>query len=381
MGVLVAALVACVPPPTVRRTPKAPAALPTSTPIPTATATAELLPTVTPVSLPTAQPQVEGPLAVNGQLLTALVIAPGSAVRYGTLGQGVVRSDDEGRQWRRVTGLPLPVPLVSPRDPRTLYAGDVPSCYKDDTAPLLMRSTDGGQGWKELAAGQGIRPVAIVPNAAGLLDTLYGISCPGLNVSADGGETWQLTGRTMGWDITGILPIEDGGLRFLAVLTSEGGSSHLAWFDGNGKLEQDLTQGLNFWGLGILARAGSTLYLADSMGVRRQSEASGQWELFTDGLADVVLETDPMTAGLSEEDAARGFGLFALAPDPLNPRRLALGTVRGLYLSQDGGEHWLPAGVEALARSRIERVAWDPAPPNTFYATTPGGVFVVCLPT
>jgi hypothetical protein len=215
---------------------------------------------------------------------------------------------------------------------------------------------------------------------AGEVPRVYGISCQGLNVSDDGGETWTLTGPTQGFDITAILPVSGKHLPFLAVLTSEGGTSHLAWFNDQGELEQNLTDGLSFWGLGVLAQAGSTLYLADSVGVRRYDEASGRWDLFAEGLEDVVLKTDPLTEALSEEDAARGFGLFALVPDPANPRRLALGTVRGLYASNDGGEYWRLAEVPALDQVRINSLAWDTSAPDVVYVTTPGGVFAVRLP-
>jgi photosystem II stability/assembly factor-like uncharacterized protein len=270
--------------------------------------------------------------------------------------------------------------LVSSRDPSTLYAGHRPSCYKDGDDQSFWRSTDGGQSWVRLQAGEGIMPVATLPDTAGQPERLYGISCGGLNVSTDGGETWELTGRTMGWDITSILPILNGRVRFLAVLTSEGGSSHLAWFDADGRLEENLFTGFNFWALGHLARAGSRLYIANSTGVWRQDDAGGEWQRFRAGLEDVVLEVDPAEVGLSEEDARRGFGLLALAPDPANPQRLALGSVRGLYISLDGGEQWLPFETDELAGVRVDQLAWDLSAPGTLYVTTPGGVFVVRLP-
>jgi hypothetical protein len=369
-AILTVALVACVRTSPATSTPAAPVATATTTPPPA--------PTDTPV--PTVGPAVEGPEMAAGELLTAVAVAPGSQVRYGLLGPGLARSDDGGEDWQRVSALALPLPLVSPADADTLYAGNMRSCYKDEQEPNFRRSEDGGRTWVELAGGRGIRPVAALPGAAGGADTLYGISCQGLSVSTDAGETWELTGPTLGWDITGILPVTDGSLRLLAVLTSEGGQSHLAWFAQDGSLEQDLTDGLNFWGLGVLARAGDTLYVADSMGVWRQRGAAGDWERSSAGIEDVVLKADPLVEGLSEEDAERGFGLLALAPDPSDPQRLALGTVRGLYVSDDGGERWQQADAPSLAKVRINQIAWDAAAPNTLYAATPGGVYTVRLP-
>jgi hypothetical protein len=356
-----------------------------STPPPTATLTPQQAPGATPTlaasatPAPPVQPQVEGPLGINGQPLTAVVAAPGSPVRYGVLGEGLARSDNRGQAWQRVSDVPVVPPVVSPRDPATLYAGDMASCYKDGSAPIFRRSTDGGHSWEELEGGLGIKPVAAIAGEGGH-DRVYGINCEGMHLSADSGQTWELTAPTLGLDITSVLPVTNGSLRFLAVLTSEGGSSHLAWFDESGALMPDLVDGLNFWGLGVLAQVGSTLYVGDSTGVWRQREPGADWERSAQGLEDVVLEADPMTEGLSEADASRGFGLFALAPDPANPERLALGTVRGLYLSEDAGETWSPAGIQALAESRINQVVWEAGAANTLYVTTPGGVFVVRLP-
>ncbi|MDI7275911.1 MAG: hypothetical protein QME94_08020 [Anaerolineae bacterium] len=372
--VLLIALLACT------RAPNSPG--PGAQPSPTPSATAETSATA-PAPAPTdsiatpAGAWAEGPLAVEGEYLRTIAIAPGSAVRYGVLGTGLARSDDGGQSWRRVSDLSVPTPLVSPRDALVLYAGDIPSCYRDEESPVFRRSTDGGKTWQELPAGQGIRPVAFKP---GDPSTLYGISCWALNVSRDGGETWQETGPTQGWDITAILPGGSGRPLFLAVLTSEGGTSHLAWFDGDGKLVQNLTEGLNFWGLGVLATDGMTLYLADSTGVRRSTDGGQHWTLFKDGLDDVTLDVDPQTEGIPEEDVMRGYGLFALLTDPAQPQRLVLGTVRGLYLSEDRGEHWSPAGIEALAGMRIAALNWEPQQPGVLYATTEAGVYVVHLP-
>lgn len=342
-----------------------------------ATATPQALPAATATS-PVPASGIEGPLLAGNRLLTKGVVATDSSLRYGLLAPGLARSGDEGRTWEQVSSVSIPLPLVSPGDPNTLYAGDMRSCYKDEEEPLFYRSRDGGQTWEELAGGRGIRPVAVV--FGGEADTLYGISCAGVSVSTDSGETWNLTGRTLDADITSILPVTGDGLRLLAVMTSEGGASHLAWFDSQGRLEQDLTQGFLFWGAGALAQAGSTLYLGNATGVWRLDETTGNWERFSAGLEDVVLEYDPYEKGLTEEDAARGFGLLALAADPYNPRRLAVGTVRGLYLSEDGGEQWQPVEGEPLTGERVSQVVWEPAAQGRLYATTPSGVYVLQLP-
>lgn len=388
LSFLVFAAAACTQPPTAPPLPSATPPPPTAAmPLPSAvppTLSPTLAPTVTPspqpsptfTVAPTARPQpaLEGPLSANGQPIRMVDLGPG-ATRYGALAGGLARSDDTGRAWHRVSDLALPLPFVSSDNGRLLFAGNVPSCYRDGENPRFYRSSDGGATWQEIPAGRGIKPVAVNPGTSRLL---YGISCSGLHTSRDAGQTWQLSGPTRGWDITAIIPTGPDRYRLLAVLTSEGGTSHLAWFNEEGKLEQDMTQGFSFWGKGALAHSAQNYYLADSTGVWRSTDAS-QWTQFNAGLADVVLPVDPLRDPIPQATMQRGFGLLALAPDPANPQRLALGTVRGLYISDDGGEHWRPAGIAQLAQRRIDQVLWEPAEPGTLYAATPDGVYRVRL--
>ncbi len=355
---------------------------PVSPPVPIATATAAPATpaspvTATPVPTPTVQSGVVGPLAAGDGLIEALFAAPNSPIRYALHSRGLARSDDGGQSWLQVSDLALPRLLVSPHDPRTLYAGDMAPCLAGGEDPAFRRSRDGGESWQELPGGTGVRPVAEHPSRAG---TLYGASCLGLQLSSDAGETWQRTGPTDGMDITNVLPLAGEPLRLLAVLTSEGGSSRLAWFDEAGQPAVGPALGLSFWGQGALAQAGEALYVATSTGVWRSDDGGGQWRQFTDGLADVVLAVDPAVGGLSEADAQRGFGLYALAADPKRPERLALGSERGIYLSEDRGEHWSLAPAGVLSQFRVTGIVWDPAFPDTLYASVAQGTYAVRLP-
>ena len=371
IGLLLVGLLGCGPEtPAVQPPPPSPhgATVPSATRAPTPT------PTPPPAASPTPRRGVEGPLTAAGHPAQGLALAAGSPVRYALLVGGLARSDDGGATWKQVSAQALPRVLVSPHAPLTLYAGDMAPCYKDGPDPAFQRSDDGGQTWFELPGGRGIRPVAEHPQRRG---TLYGISCHGFHISGDGGQSWQLTGPTMGWEVTSLLPVAGDTVRFLAVLTSEGGTSRLAWFGENGKALPDPAPGLTFWGRGVLAQSGHALFLADSTAVRRSDDGGNHWLAFKDGLADVVLATDPLTSGVSQEDSQRGFGLLALAADPALPQRLALGSVRGLYLSRDRGEHWQPLAADVLGQLKVTDVAWDPAAPGTLYATTPQGVLTV----
>jgi hypothetical protein len=389
---------------------RAPLPSPTSTPapIPTANAAPTLTPTPSATLAPTLTPtaavralSASAALTIDGQPVKALAFAPAGAtaetasvVHYAILGGntgGLARSDDGGRTWKRVTATGAPA-VIAGGEPRTLYAGPLPSCYKGTGLDMpVSRSSDGGATWQTFKGSEGIRPVAVHPTKAG---TVYGISCRGLNISRDGGQTWQNSGPTMGWDITSLLLVPGQPLRFLAVLTSEGGTSHLAWFDEDGRGEatspaQDgATPSLQFWGTGALAAAGSVttppggetpplLYLAEATGVRRSVDGGATWTRWQDGLADVALAHDPLKDGMTQEEVQKGYGLLALSVDPADPNSLFLGTVRGLYLSADGGQHWRKADIAALNSQRITGLQWDPARSGVLYAGTAQGVYEV----
>jgi photosystem II stability/assembly factor-like uncharacterized protein len=77
--------------------------------------------------------------------------------------------------------------------------------------------------------------------------------------------------------------------------------------------------------------------------------------------------------GLSWESEAdmRGQSIRALAAAPSNPKILVAGTLKGVYRSVDGGEHWQlisPEGSQEI--HEVESIAIDPTNPEIIYAGT-----------
>jgi photosystem II stability/assembly factor-like uncharacterized protein len=77
--------------------------------------------------------------------------------------------------------------------------------------------------------------------------------------------------------------------------------------------------------------------------------------------------------GLSWESEAdmRGQSIRALAAAPSNPKVLVAGTLKGVYRSVDGGEHWQlisPEGSQEI--HEVESIAIDPTNPEIIYAGT-----------
>jgi photosystem II stability/assembly factor-like uncharacterized protein len=67
----------------------------------------------------------------------------------------------------------------------------------------------------------------------------------------------------------------------------------------------------------------------------------------------------------------RGQSIRALAAAPSDPKTLVAGTLKGVYRSTDGGEHWQlisPEGSQEI--HEVESIAIDPANPQIIYAGT-----------
>jgi len=84
----------------------------------------------------------------------------------------------------------------------------------------------------------------------------------------------------------------------------------------------------------------------------------------------LYISNDGGVSWQSETDM-RGQSIRALAAAPSNPKILVAGTLKGVYRSTDGGEHWQlisPEGSQEL--HEVESIAIDPADPQIIYAGT-----------
>ena len=77
--------------------------------------------------------------------------------------------------------------LAASGDGSIILAGDRPPCARGGDDTPLSRSDDGGATWREVAGVDGVRPLASWPDER-IAD---GASCGGLEISTDGGQTWQ----------------------------------------------------------------------------------------------------------------------------------------------------------------------------------------------
>jgi photosystem II stability/assembly factor-like uncharacterized protein len=215
---------------------------------------------------------------------------------YAATGRGAFRSLD-GRAWQPLgTGLPLDAPLLSiaadPADPRRLVAGS--------GRRGVFRSTDGGQTWRSASAGlpRELPIYVITPDPGRPTRLLAGTIGAGLQRSDDGGLTWAPAG-------VGIPPATN-------VFSIAG--------DGAGAL-----------GIGTGA------------GFFRSDDGGQTWRWSKDVLGHTRV--------------------VALARDPATPHRLIAGADDGVHVSGDDGRSWrrlaegLPdgehVGAVAVVKGRV----------------------------
>ncbi len=113
------------------------------------------------------------------------------------------KSTEGGRNWSKLPfpiaccyssqdGLEMTAFYLDPTHPETVFvAGDYHFQY-GGSGPFLTRSDDGGRQWRELGPPTEQAFLGLVGGPPG---TLYGLSCDGIFVSKDLGETWQATGQ------------------------------------------------------------------------------------------------------------------------------------------------------------------------------------------
>jgi hypothetical protein len=113
----------------------------------------------------------------------SILYASGHPARGGNL--GLIASEDGGRSWRQLSeGVGGPADFhqlaVSATDPRTIYGA-----YQG----LLQVSSDGGRTWEVVAPA----PEGLIDLGASFKEpgTLYAATQVGLRKSEDGGRTWQ----------------------------------------------------------------------------------------------------------------------------------------------------------------------------------------------
>jgi hypothetical protein len=172
-----------------------------------------------------------------------------------------------------------------------------------------------------------------------------GMGCGGLEVSLDLGRHWRHL-----WAAPGnasvvafaALPADDSRIRTGLITTvSEGGSGALVLLKiaPSGEVRSE-THLLGFWGTGVPAVGGDFVAVGTARGIEVSRDGGVSWDRHRRGLEEVTISVDPVVDVIPDDERRQGYGIFALAVDPIRPGALFAGTVDGLFTSTDFGETW-----------------------------------------
>ena len=228
---------------------------------------------------------------------------------------------------------------VSPTDPNTLYIG----------ANVVFKSTDGGANWQPISKDltrdiKEHQPVAGGPvfhdiSSAENSDTILSISL----APTDPNVIWVGTDDGLVW------------------VSKDGGAN---WTNVSAGLPQAVSLG-RIYQIGVSPFDAGTAYLAvdghmlgdEHPYVLKTSDYGAHWQSISNGLPD-------------------GYAAVVVREDPNRKGLLALGTMRGLYLSFDDGAHWQPM-TGNLPTMAVWDVKFTKSPHDIVLATHGYGLWIL----
>ncbi len=273
-------------------------------------------------------------------------------------GVGVIKSTDGGQTWREVNSglanLYVGTLFMHPETPEILLAGTGNNQYYDRAGAYL--SANGGHTWQQTLMGENINAVEL---ALANPDIAYAGSADAVYRSEDGGRTWgRVSGGTDGWGPPGVragFPIDfqvDPRDPDRIFANNYGGGNFLS------------TDGGRTWTVASQGYTGAQVrdVAVDSAGRIFAAARSGLF-VSTDGGDEWV--------GLSYPPAA-SLEWYVVAVDPTDPQHvLAANNWNGVILqSQDGGRGWRPVSHHLGEPISWRAIAFAPSDPATVYAGT-----------
>lgn len=181
-----------------------------------------------------------GPGNIGGRI-RSLVFHPsdGNKMWAGSVGGGLMKSVDGGANWTSVSSflpnMAISSLIVNPVSPTVMYAGTGEGFYNGDAlrGAGILKSTDGGTTWAQLAATnttdfQYVNRLAISKDGAKILAATR----TGLFLSTNAGTSWTKTRSGEFLDVrfhpTSAIHAIAGGRNGLVIRTSTGGTTWLA---------------------------------------------------------------------------------------------------------------------------------------------------------
>ncbi len=241
-------------------------------------------------------------------------------IMYVATDEAVYKSKDTGTTWKRLGGELSRTRVISlaidPKLPATVFAGTM----GDGT----YKSPDGGRTWHQFNAGIQKGTISAIVNQVVFnprgTEMVYAATTVGVFRSMDGGRNWteRMSGMTE--------------VNFVVSLVLD-------------------------------PQRPNVLYAGTTGGMYRSINSSESWEKISTGMVAADAKMASMVLGVN-----------GIAIDPNNPQNVYAGTTKGLYTSNDQGDHWVKHQGN-LKESYISALQLDPTKPSTLYAGTSEGLF------
>lgn len=298
----------------------------------------------------------------NGRLFVATGEAGpgGGSLTYG--GDGVYRSDDRGKTWKRLPGLEkvsrISRIIADPTNDNRLFVAATGDLFKGSEDRGVYRTTDGGDSWTKVLSGDnpttGASDIAIDPKdpkrlVAGMWDHIrrrdekaYAGVGSGVFTSTDGGDTWQRVG-------TGVIGPNPALGRIGVAIDPQSPDTIYVIASGHVGGHAGFYKSTNFGTVFV------PLVVPDQAGLSG-AFVYGWW--FGRVWVDPRKSNEVWTAGLDLLRSTNGGQTFAtssagmhvdqhaMAWDPRIENRVWAGNDGGVYRSDDGGRTWVPAKVQ-----------------------------------
>jgi photosystem II stability/assembly factor-like uncharacterized protein len=303
-----------------------------------------------------------GSIGLNGIPISAVAIDPrtpdtiyagGGAVIGGEI--AVFKTTDHGSSWHEITaGLPTTPPArgwnkvtviaIDSMSPETIYVA-LESSY-EIAEGYLFKSDDAGANWRPASRGLGqnrITSLAIDPHDPGrlYLTTYYEIF-----QSINGGETWVRTGP--GWlGPPAVFSIVDFYFYPCLAVDPQQPSTVFAGMYGGG-ISKTTDHGGSWQAINVNLPSVSVIAIdpvdsniiyagtANFCGCQAAPPYAGFWKSLDGGAT-----WQRSDSGLP----SRVGGIFSIAIDPRNHRKIYLATDDDVYVSRDGAGHWSRVGA------------------------------------
>lgn len=267
---------------------------------------------------------------------------------FGLSESGIIKTEDGGASWQflenfgasKVYGLE-----VDRNNPTVIYASGV-----WEKRGKIYKSVDGGTSWEEVytEAAEGPLVISLVLSKQDS-NVIYASNSENLLIkSTDGGETWKNILKTSDpVDQIVLSPINSKGI----FLITSGGSIYRSLDGGKdfSSIDEKIDSSINIRGqfyTGTIDSFGA-VYLAGEIGIIRSLDNGDSWEM-------VKTLSDPET-----------FPVRALDVNPNNAQEIIYAAARAVYKSTDRGNTWSALQLNSSDIARV--LKYNPTNPQIIY--------------